>query len=427
MSFSFGATAFGSQPATQTALPAFGSSFGGFGQPAGTSLFGGLSNTSIGTKPSTGSTGFGGFSMTAATTAPSFNFPSTTTTNAAPSSQPSVFGISTTTPSSTYHFPTKPSEQPGTSSSGSNAQQTVTPAKAGSTGSRPKDQIIPEQLGSDIFDLEKQIKKYQKIQEDASEYSLADAVAWSSQMDGFDVSATKVRNQLSETFNVIDLLRRNTARLRSHNLLFNRLASNPNAYYSVASSVEAYFMEVLSGIRTELEIFEEELQHLEDLHQDLLRPSDRFSTLDVHGAYMSLSKIVNGVAVAVDQVGKVGEELRRESQALKGGATPIPAPHQPVLVQDATQLSSARSLFSTQLGSGTPSSSIFQHHYPSASKSPLLQPMSPDLQSSMFNPAMRSLTRMDSSSGMSPTGNSSSPMSSRMHQPHFLNVTSPGF
>jgi hypothetical protein len=38
-------------------------------------------------------------------------------------------------------------------------------------------------------------------------------------------------------------------------------------------------MEVMSGLRTELEIFEEELQHLENLHEDLIRPGDRFNPL----------------------------------------------------------------------------------------------------------------------------------------------------
>ena len=56
-------------------------------------------------------------------------------------------------------------------------------------------------------------------------------------------------------------------------ILITVLVSNHFCY------VCRYFMEVLSGLRTELEMFEEELQHLEDLHQDLMRPSDRFSTL----------------------------------------------------------------------------------------------------------------------------------------------------
>ena len=91
-------------------------------------------------------------------------------------------------------------------------------------------------------------------------------------------------------------------------------------------------MEIATGLRTEMEIFEEELQHLEDLHEDLVRPGDRFNPLgknrshssnhysnhffhtiicfhcvDLQDTYMYLTKIVNGVAVAVEEVAKVGD------------------------------------------------------------------------------------------------------------------------
>jgi SAM-dependent MidA family methyltransferase len=110
----------------------------------------------------------------------------------------------------------------------------------GSTGKKPKENIVQEQLVPDICELEKKIQRYQKIQLDAETYSLQDAVEWDAEMKRFDASATRVKNQLMDTFTTIDLLRKNTARLRSQNLLSSRLFNNPASYYSVASSVEMY-------------------------------------------------------------------------------------------------------------------------------------------------------------------------------------------
>ena len=99
--------------------------------------------------------------------------------------------------------------------------------------------MILEPLVPDVCELEKKIQKYKKVQEDADEYSLDDAVKWDAQMKRFDAAATKVKNQLSDTFTAVDLLRKNTARLRSQNILSSRLSSNPATYYNVASTMEA--------------------------------------------------------------------------------------------------------------------------------------------------------------------------------------------
>lgn len=109
----------------------------------------------------------------------------------------------------------------------------------GFTGTKPKEHSLNEQLHGDVFELEKTIRKYQNIQKDADEYALKDATEWDAAMRRFDDSSTKIQKQLSETFSVIETLRKNAARLRSHNLLSSRLVTNPAAYYSISASVES--------------------------------------------------------------------------------------------------------------------------------------------------------------------------------------------
>ncbi|XP_055327798.1 uncharacterized protein LOC129581010 [Paramacrobiotus metropolitanus] len=416
---------FGSQPATS----AF--NFGAPATTAPTLSFGAQPSTGFGfgaastaSKPS-GSSFFGTPATTASTT---FGFPSAATSSASNlAAQPgSAFGATAT--ANIYQFPKKTQDQSTSTAGPSQSQSTTTNVKVGFSGMKPRDHIIDDPLKSEVLELEKRIRKFRDTQKGADAYTLQDATEWEVEIKDYDRTASKIQKKLQETFSVIDVLRKNAARLYSNTLLSTRLSSSPSAYYSIASAIESYFMEVMSGLRTEMEILEDELNHLENLHEDLLRSgNERYNPRDLQATYAYLSKIVGGIAVAVDEMLKIGQDLRKEIQIMKGGGGPVAVPQQAFMAQDVAQLSAARSLFSapTIAASATPK------HLSALSKSPLLQQVNADQQFTIFNPAMRALNRMDSMSTPAKSTIQSSSTSSAGNRLGgfglFPGATSPGF